>query len=563
MKNLTFLGILSLFLLGNGFSLLSQSQKFEAENGVLTGSIAVSKSISNYSGTGYVGNFSADNDKLTFNFTLTDGGTYNLYAAYAGPYGDKINDFAINGNTTQASFKSCNSFQELLIGKFQLRAGSNSISIIKNWGWFYVDYIRIEPYTGSGTAFNIPNTLVTPNATNETKSLYKYLLDNFRNKIQSGVMTKSHDSNKIMEDVEWIKTNTGKYPALLGFDFMNETMNYSWYDKTAVIKEAVKWYRKNGLVTFCWHWRDPSHATEEFYTNKTSFDVSKISDTNSDEYKAMVRDIDIIAGYLKQLQDSVVPVLFRPLHEASGGWFWWGAKTAEPCKALWRLMFDRLVNYHGLKNLIWVWTTDASSSNLSWYPGDAYVDILGMDIYQNKGDVSSQLLNFEKVKQDFNGKKFITLSENGVIPDPDYLVADQAGWSWFMPWYGEYVTDGLWNPLTHWQKIMNHAYVVTLDEMPDLKNYPYEGPGITRTKTAEMKGFGIYINNSERSLHINVNGELSRYDCFVYDITGKLSACSYKHTGDLTLPLLQAQAGVYVVKIVSSKGIESYKVSLM
>jgi len=176
----------------------------------------------------------------------------------------------------------------------------------------------------------------------------------------------------------------------------------------------------------------------------------------------MVRDIDIVSGYIKQLQDSAVPFLFRPLHEASGKWFWWGAKGPEPCKALWKLMFNRMVNYHGLKNMIWVWTTDTKSDNMSWYPGDAYVDILGVDIYAANGDLGSQVLTYNKIKEDFQGKKLITLSENGPVPDPDNLVTDKANWSWFMTWYGDFVHDPAINSLSHWQKVMNHSYVITL-----------------------------------------------------------------------------------------------------
>ena len=133
---------------------------------------------------------------------------------------------------------------------------------------------------------------------------------------------------------------------------MNHTRNYSWFDKSVLVTEAGNWYNQNGLVTICWHWRDPLRTTEEFYTSNTTFDVSKIDITTSPEYQAMVADIDIVAGYLKQLDNEKIPVLFRPLHEASGGWFWWGAKGPGPCKTLWRLMYDRLVNYHKLKNLI-------------------------------------------------------------------------------------------------------------------------------------------------------------------------------------------------------------------
>jgi aspartate 1-decarboxylase len=256
-------------------------------------------------------------------------------------------------------------------------------------------------------------------------------------------------------------------------DFMNHTRNWSWFDKSVLANETRNWYNNNGLVALCWHWRDPSRTTDEFYTSKTSFDVSKVTETTSPEYQAMLADIDIIAGYLKELNDENIPVLFRPLHEAAGGWFWWGAKGPEPCKSLWKLMFDRLVNYHGLKNLIWVWTTDAATNNLDWYPGDEYVDILGADIYTTNPDFSSQVLTYNSIKDKFQGKKLVTLSENGSVPDPDNLVNDKAHWSWFMPWYGDFIRDGVWNPVSHWQKVMNHAYVITRDEMPDLKNYPF------------------------------------------------------------------------------------------
>src|SRR5690606_22956109 len=124
------------------------------------------------------------------------------------------------------------------------------------------------------------------------------------------------------------------------------------------IKDAKTWYGRNGIPALMWHWRDPSRETEEFYTEGTCFNISKISDESSAEYLAMIDDIDYIAGLLKKLQDDGVPVIWRPLHEAAGGWFWWGAKGPEPLKQLWRLMFDRMGNHHGLNNLILGWASD-------------------------------------------------------------------------------------------------------------------------------------------------------------------------------------------------------------
>ena len=444
----------------------AQGTKYEAENGVLTGTVTET-SVAGYSGTGYVTGFDNDGDKLAVTFDLSQAGNYNIFVGYAAPYGDKINILSINGNATEMSFPASSGFTEAAYGKAALKQGSNTLTIIKSWGWFLVDYFRIEPNTDPEITVQLPYKLATPSPLTETRRLWSYLMDSFTHYIHSGAM-----SLNAKEEADWLFANTGKYPALIGMDFMNHTRNWSWFDKTVLINETRNWYNQNGLVALCWHWRDPSRVTDEFYTSKTSFDVSKITQTTSAEYQAMVGDIDIIAGYLKQLNDENIPVLFRPLHEASGGWFWWGAKGPEPCKALWRLMFDRLVNYHGLKNLIWVWTTDAAANNLDWYPGDEYVDILGADIYTSQPDFTSQVLTYNAIRDKFQGRKLITLSENGSVPDPDNLVADKAYWSWFMPWYGDFIRDNTWNPLTHWQKVMNHEYVITLDEMPDLKNYP-------------------------------------------------------------------------------------------
>ncbi len=530
---------------------IAQSTKYEAENGTLTGTVTVQDTQPGYSGSGYVGRFENEGDKATLNFTLEEDGNFDIYLGYAAPYGEKINNISINGNVAEVTFESSSAFREVYFGKVKLVAGNNSVSIIKNWGWFLLDYLRIEPNTDPEIVFNLPYQLSTPDPLDETNRLFHYLMDDFGNNIHSGTM-----SLDAIEEAEWLYAQTGKYPALIGLDFMNHTRDWVWFDKTILVNEAINWYNSNGLVAICWHWRDPSRNTDEFYTSNTDFDVSKISDTTSAEYSAMVNDIDIVAGYIKELQDSTIPFLFRPLHEASGEWFWWGAKGPEPCKTLWRLMFDRLVNYHGLKNMIWVWTTDVKVDNMDWYPGDEYVDILGVDIYAGNGDFSSQILTFNKVKEDFNGKKLITLSENGPVPDPDLLVADQAGWSWFMTWWGDFVRDPDINPLSHWQNVMTHDYVITLDEMPDLRNYVSS----VRTNSYDPDNFQVFFNRADHCLHVHPKSQASEYDLFIFDITGKLHYTRLNNIEQVSLPFPSVKTGIYLVKIVTSKSSHSYKV---
>ncbi|RZM22445.1 MAG: hypothetical protein EOO88_29415 [Pedobacter sp.] len=310
--------------------------------------------------------------------------------------------------------------------------------------------------------FNINATLVTPNPSFEANKLYQFLKENYGKQVLSGVMTLNS-----FDETKWLKDNTGKEPAIIGLDFMHCNRGYTWYDNKAPVNDAKTYWAKNGIPVLLWHWRDPSRTTEEFYSNKTTFDISKINDPASTEYKAILADIDYVAGLLKELQVAKVPVIWRPLHEAGGGWFWWGAKGAAPCKKLYQLMYDRMVSYHQLNNLIWVWTREPNDE--AWYPGDAYVDIIGRDIYK-EGDHGSQLAEFNAMNTLYGSKKMITLSECGSIPDVDNLTKDAAAWSWFMPWYGDYTRDSKHNSPELWKKMFASSYVITLDEMPSLKN---------------------------------------------------------------------------------------------
>lgn len=334
---------------------------------------------------------------------------------------------------------------------FACEKGSNSEPLVKE-----------VPEVVVPARFNINPTLVTPNPSKEANNLYQFLSANYGKKIISGVMTLQS-----FDETNWLKTNTGKEPAIVGLDFMHSGRNYNWYDDKEPIKDAAAYWKRNGIPVFVWHWRDPSKTTEEFYSKGTSFDITKIDNPASAEYKAMLADIDYVAGMFKELQQQNVPVIWRPLHEAAGGWFWWGAKGPAACKKLYQVMYDRLVNHHKLNNLIWVWTREPNDE--AWYPGDEYVDIVGRDVYKT-GDHSSQLAEFNDMNALYGKKKMVTLSEVGSIPDVDDLQKDAAYWSWFMPWYGDFTRSGTHNSLDLWKKMFASEYVITLDEMPSLKN---------------------------------------------------------------------------------------------
>lgn len=440
---------------------------YEAEDGILKGT-EESSETSGYSGNGYVTGFDNDEDSLEVEVKVLESGLYNLIIGYSSPHDNKTSSLFINSEPAgDIILKKTSEFTELPAVKVMMNEGINSIKILKGWGWYDIDYIKVQS-ASSTTGHNISKTLVNPNATKEARALMSYLADNYRKKIISGQQDYKY--------IQWIRSNTGKKPAILGLDFIDYSPSRKEHGASSNhTQKAIEWWEEGGIVTFCWHWNAPKDLIDEpgkewwrgFYTEATNFDVDyALKNPESEDYKLIIRDIDAIAEQLKILQESKVPVLWRPLHEAGGKWFWWGAKGPEACKKLYLLLFERLTDYHGLDNLIWVWSTPEPE----WYPGNEYVDIVGYDSYPSQGGYHPAINMYENMSALVKKKKIVTMSENGPIPDPDKIMSFSAGWSWFCTW-GDMISDSKKNELEHVKKVYNHEYVITLDELPDIKKY--------------------------------------------------------------------------------------------
>ena len=202
-----------------------------------------------------------------------------------------------------------------------------------------------------------------------------------------------------------------------------------------------------------------------FYKADTEFDAANATVEGTWENKVFTEDLKNTAAYLKLLRDADIPILWRPFHEAAGGWFWWG-KDAVSFKSLWIAMFNYF-KAEGLDNLIWVWTTEGNDAD--WYPGDQYVDIVGRDIY-NK-ETADCVSEYTSIAGNY-GNKIVSLSECGT----GGLISEQwaagARWSWFMPWYDGTNEDG--SPVVHadeawWKDAMNQEFVVSRDELPSME----------------------------------------------------------------------------------------------
>ncbi len=510
-NRISYASLLAFLFLSTGcpLPLFAQEVKAEAENGLRSGTVTIHKSIAGYSGTGFVGRFESSGDKLTLSVPLAEDARYDIFIGYCAPFGTKTINVQVNQTQSALELPALDGkFHEAEFGTLNLKAGEATVTITPNWTWFYIDFVRFRKAESEGTGFSLSSRPVDARAGQPALALYGFLENQFMKKSISGVMTLKPLSNSTNE-ITYLKGITGREPALLGLDFMDHT-NSSWVNNPDLVKDAKYWWGRKGIVALCWHWRDPSRATSAFYTKETSFDVTAVFDTTSSGYKAMIRDMDVIAGHLKELQAAGVAVLWRPLHEAAGGWFWWGARGADPCIALWKLMYNRFTEHHMLHNLLWVWTTTDDSKALTWYPGDEFVDIVGMDIYPGERQHGSQMISFEKVKELFGGRKIITLSECGSVPYPENMQSDGACWSYFMPWYGTHTKDPEHNSADDWKKILGSDFVITLDEMPgwtvgasrpELRGHgPFGSAAVFRT----LAGLGLTGASSDSPFSVRV-----------------------------------------------------------
>lgn len=206
-----------------------------------------------------------------------------------------------------------------------------------------------------------------------------------------------------------------------------------------------------------------------YVPGETEFDLKNATVEGTWEKAFVDYDLANLAAYLKLLKDAGIPVLWRPLHEAAGGWFWWGT-DADAFKALWKYMFNYL-KAEGIDNLIWVWTSQTGDDN--WYPGDAYVDIVGRDLYGD--DAASCADNYTTLSAKYSNK-IVTLSEcgwseyaNGGQGGRVANIADQwaagARWSWFMPWYDNSGAANQHADEAWWKAAMESEYVITRDKV--------------------------------------------------------------------------------------------------
>ena len=459
----------------------------EAESGKLEGN-AKANDFPDASGGAYVNGVNVEGDALTMTADIEYSGFYDMNFLTMGSEG-RVNNVLVDGmKVGDITTNSPAEFGDTLLSYIYLDKGTHEITITPSWGYVDIDCLILTAAATPITedTYKVEPTLVNPNADENTKRLYKFLCDIYGKYSLAGQYA---DEGRASSEYEKITAKTGKTFAVLGLDMGNYSLGSKAHGaESKTVEYAYDWYKNaGGIVQLCWHWTSPEDYAvnagdqpwySSFYKEGSKLDLDKIMNGEDDAaYQLLMDDIDNMANELARLRDAGVPVLWRPLHEASGGWFWWGNCEPESYKKLWNVMYDKMTNEHNLTNLIWVW----NGQDPAWYPGDETVDINGWDIYAGNHVDSSQSGRFDDMATNYGTKtKLIALTENGCVMDPDKVFNDNARWLFWGTWSDPFtmklgvVINDEYTTVELLTKAYNHERVLTLDELPDLQNYPLD-----------------------------------------------------------------------------------------
>lgn len=321
-----------------------------------------------------------------------------------------------------------------------------------------------SPLLAQGRAPSATRRPVNPNASAEARALLDSLYAWRGTHLLSGQHNYNHEMGRYTTRAREI---TGGTPVVWGTDFI---WNGTEDPGQRIVDEAIRRHRAGHIVTLMWHAGRPQDDppfewSASIQGELTAAEWRELTTPGTRLNLRWQRQADVVAGYLAQLRDAKVPVLWRPYHEMNGVWFWWGDKKgAQGYQKLYRMLYDRFVRHHRLDNLLWVWNANAprdipkdqAYAYASYYPGPAYVDVLATDVY----NFDYEQKDYDELRRLANGK-LIALGEVGELPKPEILDAEPL-WSWFMVWSSWLETH---NTPERVKAIYAYPRVRTLEEM--------------------------------------------------------------------------------------------------
>ena len=366
------------------------------------------------------------------------------------------------------------------------------------------------------TFATVKTWLVDKNATDETAALFYNMKTLAKTKIMFGHQddTKQGTNWDLMQSKYGdsdVKDVTGAYPAVYGWDFMNIAtfQQNSWFNEYADVirNKTMEAYKRGGVNTYSWHYWNPvlskntgaegspnGNNASFYYKDAKAMAVPEILPGGN--YNAVYKQsLGQVAAFIKTLVDDngkPIPIIFRPFHEFDGDWFWWGAAycTPQQYKDLFQYTVKYLRDEKQLHNLLFSWSPDRSyvseEQYLSRYPGDDYVDVLGIDNYYDLQSASTITIasNKLKVMSDYaiKNNKIAALTETGLknLTQSDWYTAvllktlqqQKIEISYALAWANS--QNGYWTPYkghpaeADFIKFKNNPSIVFEDKLPKM-----------------------------------------------------------------------------------------------
>ncbi len=394
---------------------------------------------------------------------------------------------------------------------------------------FLLPFACAATLSGIGLAIEPANPDLIP----EARRVLEYVISIEGEGILTGVQRTGPGSGPL----EAVLHMSGREPAVYGTNFsgFHHKDSDRWHGVMRKETDSILfwWEQKGAIITSLSHWGNPMHPDGTAWKNRPEGsvppDIGRMATPGTDGYDAFPRDLGFIADYLQELAEARVPIFWTPLHEIDGGWFWWtDTETPENTAALYRLMFDYLVNERGLHNLIWVYHA-AHRSNIverraagaarrgeeftledeeEWrrrfYPGDEYVDIAGLSAYYNQrlgwGPRDARQPAYELMRGVVPGKPLAVIEEPEPL-NPDMAQSEGVGWLWARAWYV--------NAPANWiHYVYNHGHMITLDELPVLHqgnvmpNIRIVSPSDTQFIDGEKVEFTGFVSDRNDNLDV-------------------------------------------------------------
>jgi mannan endo-1,4-beta-mannosidase len=279
-------------------------------------------------------------------------------------------------------------------------------------------------------------------ATKETQALYKNLQVLAQEHILFGHQHATEYGHGWSGDEERsdVKSVTGSHPAVIGVDLSGlsgRPADEIAKSKEALRKNVVDTYNRGGVTTVAWHFSNPASGGGFYWKDSVSVAAMALigpGGSHHNQYKEILKTIADFVHSVKGKDGSLSPMIFRPYHEFDGDWFWWGKKhtTRDDFVSVWKFTVSYLRDSLNVHNLIYAFSPDnkfgSEAEFLERYPGDDWVDMVGMDNYGDFGrDGKYNLeagLKKLKIVSDYAKKtgKLAAFTETGLetIPNPTW-----------------------------------------------------------------------------------------------------------------------------------------------